>query len=243
MQLSVVSPTYNEAGNVDSLVETLTSVLQGIDYEIVIADDDSPDLTWKRAADIGHRDSRVRVVRRTSNHGLARAVIHGFQEARGEVVACIDADLQHDPSILPAMLREIERGADLVVGSRYAEAGGTDGWSFVRRAQSWIATQLAQAFMGVKLHDPMSGFFMMRKIDFLTLQDRLQPQGFKILLEIIGNSRFESIAEVPYIFGPRKYGKSKLTSGVVFSYLRQLIRLSRRRPENLVPVPKLSSSS
>src|SRR5258708_32947099 len=113
MKLSIISPTYNESENVSPLIAALEQALGGIDYEIVISDDDSPDLTWARVEQIGRRNGRVRALRRTSNRGVGPSVVDGFSLARGEAVACIDADLQHDPSILPKMLEELERGADL----------------------------------------------------------------------------------------------------------------------------------
>src|SRR6266852_3977947 len=121
--MSVISPTYNESENVGALIDALGQVLKGVDYEIIISDDDSPDLTWARVQEIGRRNARVRALRRTSNRGLSASVIDGFSCATGEVIACIDADLQHDPRILPSMLEELERGANLVVGSRYMPGG------------------------------------------------------------------------------------------------------------------------
>src|SRR5258706_12017319 len=127
MELTVVSPTFNEAANVQPLIEELRRVLAGLDYEILIVDDDSPDLTWQRVEQIGASDPRVRVLRRQGERGLAPAVVAGFAAARGDAMACIDADLQHDPAILPAMLAELRAGADLVVATRYMEGGGVAG--------------------------------------------------------------------------------------------------------------------
>src|SRR5713226_7604072 len=106
MKLSVISPTYNEAENVGLLIAELEKVLEGGDYEILISDDNSPDLTWVRVQEIGRRNPRVRALRRTSNRGLGPSVVDGFSAATGEAVACIDADLQHDPAILPEMFKE-----------------------------------------------------------------------------------------------------------------------------------------
>src|SRR5690349_1716511 len=124
MTLTVVAPTFNEAPNVGPLIDELERVLQGTDYRILIVDDDSPDLTWKQVEQISQSRPRVGILRRTSNRGLTPAVIDGFAHAQTEVVACIDGDLQHDPGILPQMLREIENGADLVVASRRVKNGG-----------------------------------------------------------------------------------------------------------------------
>src|SRR5215469_362390 len=119
MKFSVISPTFNEAENVPRLVEQLERALSHVDYEILIVDDNSPDLTWSVAERICSTNPRVRVLRRMSDPGLGSAVIDGFSAAQGEAVACIDADLQHDPRILPKMLDQLYEGSDVVVGSRY----------------------------------------------------------------------------------------------------------------------------
>lgn len=228
MKLTIVSPTYNEADNLEPFVKELATVLQGSDYEIVIVDDDSPDLTWKRAEELGQGHPQVRSLRRIRNRGLSSAVIEGFSVASGEMIACMDADLQHDPSILPLMVRELEKGADFAVGSRYVNGGGTGEWSWYRCFSSWTATQLARLLLHVSLKDPMSGFFLMRRSDFSKVLDRLDARGFKILLEIVSRLQPERIAEVPYTFRARQIGHSKLSGLVIWQYLLQLWKLSRQ---------------
>ncbi len=225
MKLTIVAPTYNEAENLVQLVDEVGKALVGVDYELMIADDDSPDLTWARAEEIGKQNPRVRCLRRVENRGLGHAVIDGFTHAAGEVLACMDADLQHDPAILPQMLHELEAGSDLVVGSRYVSGGGTGEWNRLRRLESWLATKLAQVVLGVKLKDPMSGYFMLRRRDFESVCARLNGDGFKILLEIVARLKPRQVTEIPYIFRARTAGESKLSSRVVVAYLRQLWRL------------------
>lgn len=233
MKLSVISPTYNEAENVGRLIAELERSLHPADYEILISDDDSPDRTWAVVEEIGRCNPRVRALRRTSNRGLGPSVVDGFSSATGEAVACIDADLQHDPKILPQMLKKLENGADLVVATRYMPGGGTANWGIIRRLGSWGCTKLAQVLLGVKLRDPMSGYFMMRREDFLRIRDRLNVRGFKILLEIAAHMHPHRLGEVPYTFGPRAQGESKLSNKIVFAYLLQVWRLYRqpRKPE------------
>jgi dolichol-phosphate mannosyltransferase len=226
-QLSVIVPTYNEAANVGPLVDALTAALKNVDHEILIVDDDSPDHTWQQAAEIARSNPRVRFIRRTSNPGLAASVIDGFNQAHGEVLACMDGDLQHDPEILVPMLEQLGKGALLAVASRYVAQGSTGVWNPFRKLESFVATKLAQCLVGVTLHDPMSGFFMLRRADFLTVKDRLRAQGFKILLEIVANLEASNVAEIPLRFRPRVAGSSKLTGRVAMSYITQLIRLSR----------------
>lgn len=227
MKLSVISPTYNESENIELLVAELKKSLHGLDYEILISDDDSPDRTWARVQEIGKRNPRVRALRRTSNRGLGPSVIDGFNCATGDAVACIDADLQHDPALLPQMLKELMNGSNLVVATRYMPGGGTANWGVIRRFGSWGCTKLAQWVLGVSLRDPMSGYFMMRREDFLRIRDRLNVRGFKILLEIVAHMQISNIGEVPYTFGPRARGKSKLSKRIVLAYLSQLWRLAR----------------
>jgi dolichol-phosphate mannosyltransferase len=228
MKLSVISPTYNESESVGLLIAELEKCLNGLDYEILISDDDSPDLTWSRVQEIGRRNPRVRALRRTSNRGLGASVVDGFTCASGEVLACIDADLQHDPVLLPLMFKELMNGSDLVVATRYMPGGGTANWGAIRRVGSWGCTKLAQWVLGIRLRDPMSGYFMIRRDHFLRIRDRLNVRGFKILLEIVAQMRPSCLVEVPYTFGPRAHGESKLTRGIVFAYLAQLWRLYRR---------------
>jgi len=225
MKLSVISPTLNEAENVPRLVEQLERALGDIDFEILIVDDDSPDQTWSIAEKISLTNPRVRTLRRMQNPGLSVAVIDGFSAARGDVVACIDSDLQHDVSILPRMLDELLKGMDVVVGSRHIDGGSTGKWNWLRRLQSWIATRTAQFLLGIKLKDPMSGYFLVWRKDFAEVREQLDGKGFKILLEILANLPRLKIKEVPYTFGPRTHGESKLSSKVILQYLRQLWRL------------------
>jgi dolichol-phosphate mannosyltransferase len=232
MKLSVISPTFNEAENIPRLVEQLGQALSHIDYEILIVDDNSPDLTWSVAERISLTNPRVRILRRLCNPGLGLAVIDGFSAAQGEAVACIDADLQHDPRILPKMLQELCEGSDAVVGSRYVDGGGTGRWNWQRRFGSWTATKMAQLLLGVRLKDPMSGYFVMWRKDFARVQSQLNGNGFKIFLEILARLQPSVVTEIPYTFGCRKFGESKLSQKIVLQYLAQLWRLSK--PSRLV---------
>ncbi len=225
MRLSVISPTLNEAENVPRLVEQLSLALRDIDHEILIVDDNSPDLTWRVSQDISATNPRVRTLRRTQNPGLSAAVIEGFSAAHGDVLACIDADLQHDPSILPRMLDEFQKGADVAVGSRHVDGGSTGEWGRWRRLESWLATRMARLLLGIRLKDPMSGYFLLAREDFDGVKDGLNGEGFKILLEILSGLQTSKVKEVPYTFRPRSKGESKLSSRVILQYFRQVWRL------------------
>lgn len=225
MKLSVISPTLNEAENIPLLVEELERALIEIDHEILIVDDNSADGTWSVAQKISAANPHVRAIRRTQTPGLGPAVIDGFADATGDVLACIDADLQHDPAILPKMLQELQNGADVVVGSRHVDGGSTGEWDRFRRLQSWIATRTAQWLLGIRLKDPMSGYFLLSRKDFDEVKDDLNAKGFKILLEILAGLGTAEIKEVPYTFRLRRKGESKLSSRVIFQYFQQVWRL------------------
>ena len=237
MRLSVISPTLNEAENVPRLVEELGGVLRDVEYEILIVDDNSPDRTWAIAEEIAMTNPRVRTLRRMHSPGLGLAVMDGFSAAEGDVIACIDADLQHDPSILSRMLEEFDKGANVVVGSRHVEGGSTGDWDRLRRLQSWLATRTAQLFLGIRLKDPMSGYFLFARKDFDGVKEDLNGNGFKILLEILANLGPARVMEVPYVFRSRTRGESKLSNKVIFQYLQQVWRLcssSRHLPIRLL---------
>ena len=204
----------------------MDTALPGVDYELVIADDDSPDGTWAIAQELANTNPRIRVLRRTADRGLSRAVIEGFLSSSSDYVGVVDADLQHDPAILKEMIAALDAGAEIAVGSRYVEGGGTGTWNAVRRFQSWVATRLARTFLGVELTDPMSGFFLLPRGDFNRIHKQLDSSGFKILLEIVARLAPSKIKEVPYTFRTRMAGESKLSSKVVLQYLGQLWRLS-----------------
>ena len=226
-KLAVVVPTYNEAPNLDAIVAEIGKALEQIDYEIIIADDDSPDLTWQKAADLSRDNNRVRVLRRQTNRGLAPAVADGMALANAELVACIDGDLQHDSSILPCMLAELQTGKTIAVGSRYVAGGGIGKWSVIRGFASRSATFAASVVTGLDLKDPMSGYFMLRRSEFMKVRPELNLRGFKILLEIASRLPEPKIAEVPYTFRARHLGESKLTWTVILNYLAQLAELYR----------------
>ena len=226
MKVTIVSPTYNEAENVPRLVRDVDAALSGIDYELVIADDDSPDRTWAVAQAVAGQNPRLRVLHRTADRGLSPAVIEAFLSSSSDYVGVIDADLQHDPAILPQMIKALDAGAEIAVASRYVEGGGTGTWNVSRRFQSWVATRLARTFLGVELSDPMSGYFILRRDDFQRIYRQLDSSGFKILLEIIARLAPSRLEEIPYTFRERQAGQSKLSSKVVLQYLGQLWRLS-----------------
>ena len=224
-RLSVIVPTFKERGNVAELVRRLDAALAGIAWEAVFVDDNSPDGTAEAVKAIAAADNRVRCIRRVGRRGLAGACIEGMLSSAAPFVAVMDADLQHDEKVLPAMLRTLEEGgADLVAGTRYGTGGSADSFSKRRGAISRLATRLTHRLMGTPLSDPMSGFFMMRRDRFDALAGRLSPVGFKILLDIaVTGGEQLRIAEQPYRFGERAEGESKFNIQIGVEFLGLLL--------------------
>src|SRR6202012_4406610 len=220
-QLSVVIPTFNERDNVTTLFRRLEKTLAGIPFEAIFVDDNSPDGTWQTLRALSREDNRVRCIRRIGRRGLSRACIEGILASSAPCAAVIHPDLQHDKTQLPKMLALLQRGEfDLVVGSRYIEGGSADSFDRQRAGASALATEVAKRVVRVKIADPMSGFFMIRRDRFEQLAPQLSTQGFKILLDVVATARGElRIQEIPYSFGSRLHGESKLDSMVALDFL------------------------
>ncbi|WP_441277857.1 glycosyltransferase [Tardiphaga sp. 172_B4_N1_3] len=221
LQLSVVVPTFNERGNVATLVQRLDAALVGISWEVIFVDDNSPDGTADAVRELARGDSRVRCIRRIGRRGLSGACIEGMLASSAPCAAVIDGDLQHDETQLGKMLGLIESGAaELVIGSRYIEGGSADSFNQQRLGASRFATAVAQRVLRVKIADPMSGFFMIRRDRFEQLAPKLSTQGFKILLDVVATAEGDlRVIEVPYTFGSRLHGESKLDSMVALDFL------------------------
>jgi dolichol-phosphate mannosyltransferase len=220
-QLSVIVPTFNERDNVIELFRKLEATLAGVAWEVIFVDDNSPDKTWSVVRGLAETDSRVRCLRRIGRRGLSGACIEGILASSAPYVAVIDADLQHDETQLPKMLSLLQGGGvDLVVGSRYVDGGSADGLQGGRLGISVAATVMAKRLLGIGIADPMSGFFMIRSDRFEQLAPSLSVQGFKILLDIVATARGSlRIVEVPFVFGARQHGESKLDSMVALDFL------------------------
>ena len=220
-QLSVVVPTFNERDNVTTLFRRLEKTLAGIPFEVVFVDDNSPDGTWQVVRALSREDHRVRCIRRIGRRGLSGACIEGILASSAPYAAVIDADLQHDETQLPKMLALLQSGeSDLVVGSRYIEGGSAKSFDRKRAGASQLATEVAKRVLQVQVADPMSGFFMIRRDRFEALAPQLSTQGFKILLDVVATAHGElRVKEIPYTFGSRLHGESKLDSMVALDFL------------------------
>jgi len=232
LRFSLIVPTYNESQNLPKLVEVLSQLLDNYfdgNYELIIVDDDSPDLTWQVGLDLMPNYPQLRIMRRQGEKGLSTAVIRGWQVSQGEILGVIDGDLQHPPETLINMLDTIANGADLVVASRHVEGGGVSDWGFMRRILSRGAQMLGLLILPNvigRVSDPMSGYFMVRRSAIANYP--MNPLGYKILIEVLGRGSIGTVAEVGYVFQERQEGESKVTWRQYVDYILHLLRLRSR---------------
>jgi len=216
--LALIIPTLNEAQNIRNVLNRVRSVLDpvGIDYEILVVDDDSSDGTGEIVSAIGLEDPRVRLIVRKGAKGVAGATLLGWENTDASIVGAMDADLQHPPELA---------GHDVAIGSRYADGGSLGNWNLPRKLLSnaalWVAMPVQRKQIRAK--DPTAGYFLVRRecID----QIQFQRTGFKLLLDVLVRGRIRSIKEIPYTFESRHHGASKATFKVACEYAGLLARL------------------
>jgi dolichol-phosphate mannosyltransferase len=232
-QLTVIVPSYNERDNIAPLYGKLVVALDGIAWEMIVVDDNSPDGTIEVARELARQHPNVRAIHRVGRRGLSSACIEGVSASAAPFIAVIDADHQHDESILPQMLALAMAGDDVVAGSRFAGGGSAGtGLSAAREKGSRLATRLSAFVTGTTLSDPMSGYFLIRREVFDEVAPTLSKEGFKILLDIIvtatrvrrrtGGTPLR-VSEVPYVFRPRHAGESKMSTLIVVQFLGLLL--------------------
>ena len=225
--LSVVVPTFNEKDNVRPLFDLLRDALDGRLWEAVYVDDDSPDGTAEEVRSLALEFDNVRVIQRVGRRGLAGACIEGILSSTSSFCAVIDADLQHDETRLAPMLDAL-RGddeLDIVIGSRNIEGGSSgQGLSRIRQWGSERATALTRHMLNILATDPVSGFFMVRRLSFNEVVTSLQSDGFKILADMLAASagRWKT-HEIAYTFRSRHAGESKMDSAVALEFVSLLV--------------------
>ncbi|WP_405830138.1 glycosyltransferase [Streptomyces sp. NBC_01176] len=233
--VTIVVPTFNEAGNVPELLRRITeSVPARLPCEVVFVDDstdETPEVIARVAQDCPFPVSVLH--REQPTGGLGGAVVEGLRAATSDWIVVMDGDLQHPPSLVPELVASGERsGAGLVVASRYVKGGSRAGLAGgYRIAVSRGATWLTKTLFPRRLHgisDPMSGFFAIRRS--VVTADILQPLGYKILLELAVRSRPRRVTEVPFVFQDRFAGESKSTAREGFRFLRHLAGLRTASP-------------
>lgn len=235
----VVSPTYNERENLESLVRKVLDLPSSVD--LLIVDDNSPDGTGHMADEIARREPRVRVLHRAVKDGLGRAYIAGFKWAleRGyDLVLEMDADLSHNPSDVPRLI-EAAAGADLVLGSRYRDGIRVINWPLNRLMLSLGAAAYVRIITGMPFTDPTGGFKCFRRHTLQALDlDSVQSNGYSFQIELTHRAWRQGyrVAEVPIVFTDRFHGKSKMSGRIVREALLMVWRLwlqhgFRRRPK------------
>ncbi|MDP1840719.1 MAG: glycosyltransferase family 2 protein [Reyranella sp.] len=224
MLISIIVPTYNEAGNVSSIHAGLEAALLGETWELIVVDDDSPDGTADAVRKLAGQYGNVRCIQRLQERGLCSAVQWGVQAAHGDIVVVMDGDLQHDPDLIPPMLRELRNGCDIASGSRFLSGRPIEGLtSNLRNRLSVYGNKLINLYLGVQLTDPLTGFFATSRILFLRSIPRMQADGFKIFFDLIYHNRRAAIKELPFDFRARKHGESKLQLNVLWLLLCDMI--------------------
>ena len=225
-ELAVIVPTFNERANVLELARRLVAALDGIAFEVIVVDDDSPDGTADLVRELAWHDPRFRCLQRIGRRGLASACVEGMLATAAPFLAVIDADLQHDERLLVRMLELLRSGrADVVVASRYLDGTEVPGWAEERRLASRLATRFVAWLPRLRgLTDPLSGFFMLRREAFDAAVHRLSAIGFKLLLDILLSAPEPlRVVELPYRFRARREGRSKLDARVVVEFLTLLL--------------------
>ena len=218
--LTLVIPTYNERDLIAELVTQLFLQCEraGVNLELVVVDDNSPDGTGTVADELAVK-YRMKVVHRAAKLGLGTAVIEGFAVASSDLVGVIDADFSHPPALVPKMVAVVRAtGADVLVASRYIPGGGTMNWPFRRRVMSRFGSLLARGLSPIK--DATSGFFLIRRS--IATQTTIKARGFKIALELIVRGRVDRLVEIPFVFDDRRHGQSKMSRKEALGYLGQL---------------------
>lgn len=227
--LGLVVPTLREAHGIDAFLTALVPVAREVGAEVLVVDDRSEDDTAGVARAAVARlgaEGIVRVVVRDGPRGLSAAVLDGWAQLRAPLLGVMDADLSHPPDLLPRLVDELLSGrADVAIASRYVPGGGVEGWPLRRRLVSRAASLLARPLVAAR--DPLSGFFVLRRE--LLEGVRLRPRGWKIALEVLARTRPTRLAQVPFVFRDRAWGRSKFGPRAVVDYLLHLARLHADR--------------
>lgn len=225
-EMTVIIPTFNEEDNIAGIIKAVDSVfsVNNIYGEILVVDDESSDETISIVQSLAMRYDNLKIIVRYADHGLSQSVLEGFKQANSNVFLVIDADFSHPPVLIPRFYEEVKKGADIVIGSRYTREGKIKRWPLKRRVLSFGATGIGRILF-LKITDPVSGFFAIRKEVISGAQ--LHPRGYKILMEVLGRGRWESVFEIPFTFTDRLKGNSKLTYFIISDYMKQVLSITK----------------
>lgn len=218
-EVSIVIPTYNESNNLPPLVEEIFQHIdpKEFDVELIIVDDNSPDGTWQVAEKLAQRYP-IKVVRRSGKQGLGSAVRAGLAHTQRPLIGVMDADLSHDPKVLPDLIRSLAT-SDIAIGSRFIEGSEVQKWIWWRKILSQIGAGLTKWLTGAK--DPLSGYFFLKRSVIDAVE--LTTTGYKILFEILVKGKHGKIRELPFQFRMRKYSTSKLNYREYYLFVKQIV--------------------
>ena len=228
---ALVIPTLNEAGNIQTVLARATTALSPVamPWEILVVDDSSKDGTGRIVEEYAQKNSKVRLVTRHGERGLAGAITYGWAQTNAQLLGVIDADLQHPPEVLPDLIAAVLNGADIAVASRYVRPNSMDGWNPVRKflSRMSVLASLPVQRREVRVKDPLSGFFVVRRECIEGIE--FQKTGFKLLLDILAKARIRSAQEIPFRFATREQGESKANAMTGVHYLALLVKLGLKR--------------
>jgi dolichol-phosphate mannosyltransferase len=228
MKTLIIIPTYNEKENIESIIEAVFNL--GLDINVLVVDDNSPDGTGNIADELSAKDSRVHVLHRKGKEGLGRAYIDGFKWALKhdfQYIFEMDADFSHDPKYVPKFLENI-RECDLVIGSRYKDGVNVINWPMSRLLLSFFGNVYARMVTGIPISDSTGGFKCFRRSTLESLDlDKISSSGYSFQIEVnyMVWKRKLKIQEIPIVFVDRKSGTSKMSSSIVKEAISLLIRL------------------
>lgn len=220
MLVSLVTPTYNERENIALLAQEIFEVAAatpGLDLELIVVDDNSPDGTGE-AAEALKAEYPVQVIHRAGKLGLGSAVMEGFALSQRPFLGVIDADLSHDPSVLPQLIGGL-RDHDIAIGSRFGATSQVEDWAWHRKMISLVGVGTARLLTGVE--DPLSGYFFLHRRVLEGLS--LTSSGYKILLEILMKGRYQRHMSVPFLFRNRQFSSSKLNLREHLLFAKQIL--------------------
>lgn len=223
MRISIILPTYNESENIKIIIPKIFRILSDYDIEVIVVDDNSPDKTWIVVKELSKKYN-IKLIRRPKKLGLATAILEGILNASNEICIVMDADCQHKPEDIRKLIEKILEGYDIVIGSRYLGSSKISKWSKKRLLISEAATFIAKWLFNIKVTDPLSGFFAIRKSK-IESETNWYAVGYKVLLEILVRFPELKVAEVSIEFTDRLHGKSKLNIKEIINYIVLLCKL------------------
>lgn len=228
--VSIIIPTYNESKNILNILKSIKeNIPQNISAEAIVVDDNSPDGTGKIVDEYlrtikNATNYTIDIIHRKTKSGLSSAILNGIENAKGETILVMDSDFSHPPQIIPKMIEALKKShSDIVVASRYVSGGGIKKWSLKRKFLSKFANKIAKKFLGIKINDPMSGYFAFQRGIINELN--FDAIGYKMLTEILVKTKGAKVKEIPYTFTDRTEGKSKLDLKIILDYLRSVWKL------------------